>query len=370
MFATKFNATKWYRAGLKFPCPLSNHQHEMSMCAEFFSLNPGDRWNKMEKGRICYSCLAPKDVFVNRRCSFGAKIPESLKCQGCAFCVQPKNLATLSVLFCRRKEHAELRAPFAEMRKDIEQYLRKLGTMIVDSSIRFAANYTHQVISMGPGVNAVGWDQKKFEDKPAPINDSETGKFNAVDSKKIVQEVSEHSCYLMQTIKIESSEALVFFDHGANIQIIVGSLAEKEGLQKVSSNPTRLTVVDGSKVRSNHGTFRFNLGPGNGGEYHEIVCIGMDNVTAGFGTFDLSEICQGYKDQAEEDERDCILPEKVGGSKVHLLLGIKNTYLDPVLIKVLPSGIAVYMSPFKDVYGSRLIFAGPHKSFTKKFLNV
>ena len=48
------------------------------------------------------------------------------------------------------------------------------------------------------------------------------------------------------------------------------------------------------------------------------------------------------------------------------MLGIKNTNLDPVLVKVLPSGIAVYLSPFKDVYGSRLIFAGPHKSFTKK----
>ena len=25
----------------------------------------------------------------------------------------------------------------------------------------------------------------------------------------------------------------------------------------------------------------------------------------------------------------------------------------------------MYRSPFKDVYGSRMIFAGPHKSFTK-----
>ena len=48
-----------------------------------------------------------------------------------------------------------------------------------------------------------------------------------------------------------------------------------------------------------------------------------------------------------------------------MLLGIKNTNLDPVLIKILASGIAVYLSPFKDIYGSRLIFAGPHRSFTK-----
>ena len=72
-----------------------------------------------------------------------------------------------------------------------------------------------------------------------------------------------------------------------------------------------------------------------------------------------------YRDQAGLEERNIILPERVGGSKVQLLLGIKNTKLDPVLVKILPSGVAVYRSPFKDVYGSRMIFAGPHKSLTK-----
>ena len=60
-----------------------------------------------------------------------------------------------------------------------------------------------------------------------------------------------------------------------------------------------------------------------------------------------------------------ILPKTVGGTKVHLLLGIKNTRIQPVLIKVLPSGVGVYLSPFKDVWGSRVIFAGPSKVFTR-----
>ncbi len=180
-------------------------------------------------------------------------------------------------------------------------------------------------MSAQPGANALGWDQKKYENIPAPSINSETGRMDTISPEKIVHEVSEHSCYLMQTIKIGSSEALVFFDRGANIHIIDGSLAEKEGLQKVSSNPTNLTVVGGSKVRSNHGTFRFNLGPGERGEYHEVVCVGMDDVTGGFGTYDLTEVCQEYLDQAKDEEKDLALPEKVGGSKVHLLLGIKNT---------------------------------------------
>ena len=47
------------------------------------------------------------------------------------------------------------------------------------------------------------------------------------------------------------------------------------------------------------------------------------------------------------------------------MLGIKNTRIQPTLMKVLHSGVRVYLSPFKDVWGSRIIFAGPNRVFTK-----
>ena len=89
----------------------------------------------------------------------------------------------------------------------------------------------------------------------------------------------------------------------------------------------------------------------------------MNDVTAGFGSYNLSGITRVYREHAEPDEKNEVLPEKVGGSKVQLLLGIKNTKLDPVLLKILPSGVAVYRSPFRDVFGSRVIFGGLHRSF-------
>ena len=42
--------------GVKFACPFTNHKHEVSTCAEFFSLIPLERWEKIEKGRTCFSC--------------------------------------------------------------------------------------------------------------------------------------------------------------------------------------------------------------------------------------------------------------------------------------------------------------------------
>ena len=55
----------------------------------------------------------------------------------------------------------------------------------------------------------------------------------------------------------------------------------------------------------------------------------------------------------------------VGGSKVHLLLGVKNARIQPILLRALLSGIVVYLSPFKDVRGSRIIFGSPSKFFTQ-----
>ena len=107
------------------------------------------------------------------------------------------------------------------------------------------------------------------------------------------------------------------------------------------------------------------MGPGEDGKYHEITAVGMENVPAGFGEYSLKKVIQEYKESATTKELEYVLPETVGGTKVHLLLGIKNSRIQPMLLKVLPSGVGVYLSPFKDVWGMRIIFAGPNKVFTK-----
>ena len=69
---------------LKFPCPLDNHKHKVSKCSEFFNLTPLDRGEKIEKLRMCYSCLKPKIVCRGRKCSNVGSVPEILKCAICA----------------------------------------------------------------------------------------------------------------------------------------------------------------------------------------------------------------------------------------------------------------------------------------------
>ena len=65
--------------GLKFPCPVGNHKHKISTCPDFFNFSPMDRWEKIEKGRMCYTFLKAKTVCKGRKCDFIASTPEILK---------------------------------------------------------------------------------------------------------------------------------------------------------------------------------------------------------------------------------------------------------------------------------------------------
>ena len=80
----------------------------------------------------------------------------------------------------------------------------------------------------------------------------------------------------------------------------------------------------------------------------------MRNVTADFGKYELEDIGQEFRSTADIIEKSFILPKTVGGTKVYLLLGVKNTPIQPFLIKVLSSGVGVYLSSFKDMWESRM----------------
>ena len=85
----------------------------------------------------------------------------------------------------------------------------------------------------------------------------------------------------------------------------------------------------------------------------------MDKVTTKFKQYNLEEIAKEYRESCStEQEKQVTLPHTVGGSEIHLLLSKKNTLLDPVLLKILPSGVGVYLSSFIDIYNSRIILLG------------
>ena len=66
--ASELSPKPWHPPSeLKLPCPLTGHKHEVRKCKEFFDMSPRDRWEKLEKGRMCFSCLKPKTICKGRK---------------------------------------------------------------------------------------------------------------------------------------------------------------------------------------------------------------------------------------------------------------------------------------------------------------
>ena len=110
-------------------------------------------------------------------------------------------------------------------------------------------------------------------------------------AKEYIKQESPHdSFYLMQTIKIGSSTALVFYDKGSNSHLVDGALAEKEGLQVISDRPTSIKVAGSNTIVTEYEKYRFRIGPTRERLYHTITCQGIGSVTSEFSQYSMTEI--------------------------------------------------------------------------------
>ena len=150
---------------------------------------------------------------------------------------------------------------------------------------------------------------------------------------------------------------MAFFDSGGYVNLIDGELATHENLLCISEKPTSLSVVGGNQIKTEYGQNKFSIGPTPENEFHTLTCLGMDSVTSEFSKYDLTDIIHEYRSSVTKSDKYAPLPPYAAGTTVKLLIGIKNNKLDPTLIEVLPSGV--------DIFGSNIIFAGPHTTFTK-----
>ena len=357
----------WYKPGAIFPCPLSGHSHEMYECREFFSLNPYTRWDLSGKGKICFTCLRPKNICVERKCMFQSSVPEVLSCQGCHELARERGWSPFNILFCKKRPHADTRAPYNEIKGAFDKYMGKLSNTIDDQCIKYSVNFTQQIFatsSCPDFIECVCCPKPSSLSMDTPTINSQSGVKIPTLMDTIIPEVNEHASYLLQTIKIGNANVIVFFDNGANTNLITEKIAIDQGLQLISKKPSKLTVVGGGSIQSEVGKFRFNIGPTENGDFHEIKCQGMRNITSKFPRINLSTISEEFKNSSNNLYDGEPLPEYIGGDEIGLLIGIKNARMNPTLITVLPSGVGVYKSPFADIWGSRYIFAGPHAVFS------
>ena len=152
----------WYQPGLRFPCPLKRHNHEMSDCKEFLAMHPKDRWEELDRFKICLTCLRPGDVCPTRPCTHYTSVPENLICQPCGVQAESRTppLSPLNILLCRKKAHASSRAPPDQIHQQFSKYFGCSELIPQDIHIQFSVNFMYQAYSLN---NAEHLTQQKLD---------------------------------------------------------------------------------------------------------------------------------------------------------------------------------------------------------------
>ena len=204
---------------------------------------------------------------------------------------------------------------------------------------------------------------------PIPTINTSTGAIMNVDDSMVIPESKEESFYIMQIFDIRGHDCLCFYDRGANQNLVDGELAERANLKVINPRSTPLGVVGGGRIWTEYGMYCLNIGPTESGHYHEVKCQGIKRITADFPTYELQTVNEEVK-KLEKLPVETALPTYIGGSKVQLLLGIKDTALDPIQLFSLPCGLGVYQSELRDKFASRICYGGPHSLFSEVNQNV
>ena len=185
---------------------------------------------------------------------------------------------------------------------------------------------------------------------------------------KTNKEAKDFAIYPMQTINISGQRTLVLYDSGAMGEAVRADLAEKVGMSIIDERPQSFTVAGGDVVNTNYPLYEATIGPDSRGEYHTFSLLGMDKISDPVPAVELQDMTDEFKkSQVSSPLSKEQFPIISGGSDIQLIIGIKQSILFPTKLMVLKSGLQVWRSQIKDVYGSTLIFAGPHESVKKAY---
>ena len=350
---------------LKFPCILEGHKHQINECREFFFKSPQERFEEVKKFECKYCLICLQSGSCNSgKCSNWKDIPAILICKECkknSF-KPPSTKKVYSILYCFNEKHSKPSNP--DIVAALEAYIPGFNADNLKAPINIAFHF--QVLA---GINS---SSIKPESKsrqlnplePVPAFNTDTGITSTPSLVDVIPEVRHDSIGVMQYLNIGGQSVLCLFDRGANQHLIEGKIAEQIGMKVVNREPSAIGVVSGGRIWTEYGSYQMLLGPTSSGKYFELVAQGITAVTGRFPKYDLTAVNDEARNTTDLHP-GTPLPTYVGSERVGLLIGLKCPEIEPICVFTLPSGIGLYKSQFKDIFGSYYCYGGPHESFTE-----
>ena len=149
-----------------------------------------------------------------------SSIPDELTCHACVETAKAKGFNPFNILFCRKRSHAETRAPYDLIKTTFEKYLGKFTPGINDWDLKYSVNFMRQVYSTTPCTPSM---ECKCCEKPSglsmstPSINTQSGVVKPSNVNSVIPETQDHSFYMMQILKFGDEHVITFFDSRANL---------------------------------------------------------------------------------------------------------------------------------------------------------
>jgi len=340
----------------RWACPIKNHVgHDVNECAEFWNMTVQERRDSC-KYAGCFTCLDRSGNCKSGCCKI-QEVPPELICPDCLLSADSRR-SPMCVLFCGLPHHEK--PELCELTESFEAWIPGLDLQNLLTSVivnlafveNARASMTTKTDYMSTKTGCAVYNTTTGNPRPIGCNDT------------VVEQSEESAVYTMQTVRIDDEEVTILFDSGSNTHLIEGELAKRLKLDVTTSSGTSIKALGGKASWSEYGEYSLTLGPDANGLCHQLKMRGVQSIASSFPEVNLMEL---WPEVDAELKRPKILPEKIGGAKPGILIGINSVQLAPKLICTLPNGLGVYESALTDVYGSNICFGGPHPVFTKAY---
>ena len=324
----------------------------------------------------CFTCLGFRQGCSASGCVNAATIPRDALCQDCLN-MRGRQKEPPNLLVCGLNHRKPAVQDVALL---MEAWIPGFSSQALGAPI--AVNFTeYRPVSMldkvkdrgtgpSPEFNLPRNNEKiceKTQDKKEEIiYDTHMGTVRPVDHKRDVfaDTPNEESSYVMQLLSFRNQQVLTLFDSGANQNFVQAKLAKDAGFRDLPSKPATINVAGGGEISTEHGEYMAVLGPSQDGLYHRVRCQAVEQITRPLPLVELDDIAEEARMVLPPSTR---LPSKIGGDEVKLIIGIGQTRLAPRMTHSLPSGICIFESKIKDIFGSQICFGGPHQAFTRAY---
>ena len=177
---------------------------------------------------------------------------------------------------------------------------------------------------------------------------------------------NDDAIFLLQNILVDGEEYSIFYDNGCNQFVSEHDAVLKLGsrARQTMPGPIDLGGVGGTVAVAWHGEYEVSL-PLFDGTNIPFTGLCLDQITQKFPVYPLQGAIEDDLNQAHNltgDKRKLPrLPRTVGGLRTAFMMGVKFKKHFPKEIFMMPSGLSIFESQFRNPDGSRGIICGPHR---------